>query len=276
MAYTSSSFRRATGKRRTYRKKTYKRKAYKKRAMPLKKMIRKEIARNIENKTSQYYNYDVRLYAVGNASFPTDNVFPVGVDPTSLIIPPGTAQGNRIGNEIKTKKLMFKGTLSPRPYDSTFNAAPQPVQLKMWIFYDKTDPTALPNPQAANDFFQNGNSSKGFQNDLVDMWSPVNADRYRILASKTFKLGAAFNTGLGSNGALQNSANNDFKYNCNFSFNLTKHYPQRVKFNDGTTVPTTRGLFCMCAYVNATGAPVVSSQYTVALQYMLDYQFEDA
>jgi len=277
MPYMSSAFRRATGKRRTYKKKTYKRKSYaSKKRSPLKKMIRREIARNVENKTSQYYQYDVRLYPAGNVSFPTDNIFPVGVDPTSLVIPPGTAQGNRIGNTIKTKKLVFRGTIVPRAYDSTFNPAPQPVQLKMYIFYDKTTPTAVPNPQAANDFFQNGNSSKGFQNDLVDMWSPVNTDRYRILATKTFKIGFAANDGSGSSVINGFFANNDFKYNANFSFDLTKHYPQMVKFNDGSTVPTTRGLFCMCQYVAASGQAIPTTWYMLALQYMLDFQYEDA
>jgi len=256
-------------------KKTYKRKSYKK-AMPIKKMIRREIARNVENKTSQFYNYDVRLYVAGNVSFPTDNIFPVGVDPTSLVIPPGTGQGNRIGNTIKTKKLMFRGSICPRPQDATFNPSPQPSQLKMYIFYDKTDPNAVPNPQAANDFFQNGNSSKGFQNDLVDMWSPVNTDRYRVLATKTFKIGHASSDGTGANASNQFFANNDFKYNCNFSFNLTKHYPQMVKFNDGSTVPTTRGLFCMIQYVAASGFAYTTSFYSYQLQYMLDYQYEDA
>ena len=276
MAYSRKKFFRKYSRKGP--KRTYKRKSYAKKTPPLKRMIRREIARNVENKTAQIYVYDQRLYAVGNVSFPTYNVFPVGIDPGGLSITPGTGQGNRIGNTIKTKKLVFKGTLVPTEYDATFNPAPQPVQIKMWIFYDKTNPDDLPNPQAAGDFFQNGSTTKGFQNDLVDMWSPVNTDRYRVMATRTYKLGMAIHSnGLpGSNGSISNSANNDFKYNCNFSFDLTKHYPQRVKFNDGSTVPSTRGLFCMISYANAQGNPVGVNNYSVRLQYMLDYQYEDA
>jgi len=273
MAYKSAAYRRATGKRRPIKRKSAKRRG---KRPALKKMIRREIARNIENKTCQYFNYDKRLYIAGNASFPTDNIFPVGVDPTALVIPGGTGQGNRVGNTIKTKKLMFRGTIVPLPYDGTFNPNPQPVQLKMYIFYDKTAPTSVPNPQAAGDFFQNGNAAKGFQNDLVDMWSPINRDRYRVLATKTFKLGLAAYEGVGNSGNNQFFANNDFKYNANFSFNLTKHYPQMVKFNDGTTVPTTRGLFCMVQYVAASGNAYSTIFYTCSMQYMLDYVYEDA
>jgi len=259
-------------------KRAYKRKSAKRagKRPALKKMIRREIARNIENKTVQYFNYDKRLYIPGNVSFITDNIFPVGVDPAAIVIPAGTGQGARIGNVVKTKRLMFRGTIVPLPYDSTFNPAPQPAQVKMYIFYDKTAPTTVPNPIAANDFFQNGSSTKGFQNDLVDMWSPVNKDRYRILATKTCKIGCAAYEGSGNSSLNSFFANNDFKYNFNFSFNLTKHVPQMVKFNDGTAVPTTRGIFCMVQYVAASGSLFPTAWYTLGMQYMLDYQYEDA
>jgi len=271
MAYRKKTYRRKASKR-TYKRKSYSNKV----AKPLKMAIRREIARNVENKQAQYYNYETRLYIPGNANFTNDNIFPVGVDPGSLVISQGTGQGQRIGNEIKTKRLMFKGTISPLPHNSTFNTNPQPCQLKMYIFYQKDIPTAVPNPIAGPGFFQNGSVAKGFQNDLVDMWSPVNTDVYRVLATKTFKIGFANNAGTGASQPFQEFANNDFKLNANFSFDLTKHYPQRVKFNDNTTVPTTRGLFCMVQYVAASGGNISNTQYMYKLQYMLDYQYEDA
>ena len=117
-------------------------------------MIRKEIARNVEDKNSQLFVTNNLLYVPGGASFPTYNIFPVGIEPSAITIPQGTGQGDRIGNRIKTKKLMFKRTLVPLPYDGTFNPVPQPVQVKMWIFYDKTNPTDIPNPTVSNDFFR--------------------------------------------------------------------------------------------------------------------------
>lgn len=267
------------------RRKTFKRKYAKRRRNgvkrpAIKKMIRREISRNNENKTAQYYNFDTRLYIPGNANFPNDNIFPIGIDPGAIVINQGTGQGQRVGNQIKMKKLMFKGTVVPLPYDATFNANPQPVQLKMWIFYQKTTPTAVPNPMAGPGFFQNGSVDKGFQNDLVDMWSPVNTDVYRVLTTRTFKLGYADYSGTaqntGNNAAAQSFSNNDFKLNANFSINLSKYYPQRVKFNDNTAVPTTRGLFCMCQYVASTGAPLPTSAYMLNIQYMLTCQYEDA
>ena len=258
-------------------KRTYKRRSYApKRRISLKRLVRQEIARNIENKNSQLFITDNRLYIPGNASFPINNIFPVGVDPTALVITQGAGQGQRIGNRIKTKKLIFKGTLAPGIYDATFNSQPIPVQVKMWIFYDKKNPNDIPNPTASNDFFQNGSTVAGFANDLIDMWRPVNSDRYAVLASKTFKLGPAANTGTGNLAAFQFVANNDFKYNVNFSFDLTKHYPKYVVFEDTGTVPSTRGLFCMIQYVSATGNQIATTQYCVNSQWMLDYTYEDA
>jgi len=261
--------RRSTFKRRVAKRRVAKRPA-------LKRMIRREIARNVENKRAQYYNYDKRLYATGNVSFPTDNIFPVCVDPNAIVINQGVGQGQRVGNTIKTKKLVFKGTIVPFPYDATFNPQPLPMQGKMYIFYDKTEPTDVPNPQAAADFFQNGNTTKGFQNDLADMWSPVNTDRYRILAVRHFKVGYQQYTGTGSIPTQGNFANNDFKMNVNFNIDLTRHHPKIVKFNDTLTTPTTRGVYCMVQYVWANGGAMPTTNYSIGMQYMLDYQYEDA
>lgn len=268
-------------RRKTYRrkapKKTYKRKSYAaKRKSPLKKLIQREISRNIEDKNSQLFVTTNRLYVPGNASFPTNNIFPVCIDPTAIVIPQGGGQGQRIGNKIKLKKFEFKGTLVPQPYDGTFNNQPVPVQVKMWIFYDKQNPTDVPNPTISNDFFQNGSSVSGFSNDLIDMWRPVNTDRYRILASKTFKLGAAQNTGTGAVPSSQNFANNDFKYNVNFSFDLLKHMPKMIQYQDTAVLPTTRGTYCMIQYVSATGSQISTSQYVVESQWMLNCVYEDA
>lgn len=272
--YRRKTYRRKAPKR-TYKRKSYAPKVPKLRMASVKKVVRQEIARNVENKTVQHFDYDQRLYAVNNVSFPTDNIWPVGLDPGSLIVNQGVTQSQRIGNVIKTKKLIFKGTLVPLPYESTLNPAPQPVQGTIWIFYDKKNPTELPNVQANNDWFQNGAASKGFQNDLTDNWSPVNTDRYRVVAKKHFKLGfASYN--VNAPAAQFQYANNDFKLNVNFSFDLTKHYPKFVKFEDNSTVPTTRGLFCMITYALANGGTVPSAAYMVGAQWMLDYQFEDA
>lgn len=240
----------------------------------LKKIIQKEIAKTAESKMVQYYNYSRDLVTpVDSGTFVTNNIFPVGVDPSSITIPQGVGQGNRLGNAVTTRKLMFKGTFCPKAYDINFNALPIPVQLKMWIFYDKRTPIDVPSPMS--NFFQLGNATKGFQSDLVDMWSPVNRDIYTVLATRNFKLGCANNSGTGGLAAYQYFSNNDFSLNCNFSIDLTKHYIKTLKFNDASSVPTTRGLFCMVTYAAASGGLFPLGTTAVNLQYMLSYEFDD-
>jgi len=267
-----------------YRKRkpyTKKRKSAKKRPMrrkggkALRRLIKRELARQVENKSVQYFNYDTRLYSVAGANFATNNIFPCG--PSAIMpITQGTGQGNRVGNSIHTKKLMLKGTLVPLAYDATFNPVPMPVQIRMVIFYDKLDPMTVPNPTATNDFFQNGSGVKGFANDLVDMWTPVNTDKYRILTTRTFKLGNADYSGTGASATSHYFANNDFKMNANFSLNLTKYYHKALKFNDATTTPSNRNVYCMFYYELANGGASLNVGYMVGLQYMLEYTYEDA
>nr|QGF19382.1 hypothetical protein [Antarctic circular DNA molecule] len=248
---------------------------------PLRKLVRREIARNVENKSRQNYNLARTLVATNNAQFdlssgPIGNIVELGPDAFDMQISQGVGQGQRIGNKIKTKKLIFKGTVVPFGYDANFNPTPFPVQGKIIIFYDKQDPTAIPSVQANGNFFQDGSTSKGLSGDLVDMWSPYNTDRYRVVASKTYKLGYATNEGTGAQPGFQNGANNDFKLNYNFSFNLTKHYPQGVLYNDTSAAPTSRGLFAMFLFAPASGNIANAVTRFAGVQYMQDYVYEDA
>jgi hypothetical protein len=268
-----------------YRKKIPKRKYAKKRTAKrgkrpaLKKMIRKELSSRVEIKTIQSYVHDRTLVAVGNTDFLTStgsigNMIVLGPDPNNgLNIIQGTGQGQRIGNKISVKSLIIKGTICPKPYDITYNVSTFPLQVKMWIFYDKTAPNNIPNPTA--DFFQNGNSSKGWFGDLVDTWSPVNTDRYRVLATRTFKVGYASNEGTGAIQAYQGMTNNDYKMSANFSINLTKIFAKSVKYNDTSSYPTSRGLYCLFTYAAGTGGTLNSLVRAAEVQWMQSMKYTD-
>lgn len=270
-----------------YRKKKYvkKTKKYaKKRSYPkkggrssIKVAIRREIARNTENKTKQTYQLGLALASSSNASWNTTNIVPVYPSATALDILQGTGNGARIGNRIKIKKLRFKGTMTPLPQNGTSNVDPKPVQVKMVLFYDKTEPTDSPAPQT--DFYQFNSTSTSVANDLIDMWAPFNTDKYAIMAARTFKLGFQnYNTAASNITQTQTVAfpNNDFKLNCNFSFDLTPHVIKNVKYNDNNATPTNRGLYCAWLIANADGSAIVAASFPVGVQYMLDCVYEDA
>lgn len=165
----------------------------------------------------------------------------------------------------------------PNAYSASVNPFPQPSQIKVFFFYDKlATPNALLDPAAANDFYQLGGSSVGFQNDLVDQWLTVNADRYRVLHSRTFKVGHANSNGTGPTPDAQYFSNNDFKLNANFSFDLTPHVIKHVKYNDNTSDPSTRGLYCMFVPSWASGGAMGSAITCAGVQWTLSMEYEDA
>lgn len=244
MAYRKKTFFRKITKRRTY-----KRKVARKPKFSIRKYVQREIARNVENKTVQTVNLNRALYSTPSTQFVTENTFQVSPNAVTMPINQGTAQGDRIGNVIKTKKLTFKGTIVPLGTSET-NPNPKPLQIRMIIFYDKESPNSVPN--VSSDLYQLGGSESGPRNDLVDMWAPFNTDRYTVLAQKTMKLGfAQYDPALAAAAGFW--SNNDFKMNQNFSFDLTKHYLKMVKFNDNNANPTTRGLFCTIILTWANG-----------------------
>lgn len=260
-----------------YKKKRFLKKkgSFKKRVtakkMTIKKIVKMEIARAVEDKTTQQYNIGRSIYPPNHTNFP-DNTIELGIC-SAMPISQGTGQGARIGNKIKTKKLIFGGTIVPYPYGVN-NTTPTPSQVAVYIFYDRTDPTAI--PQVTTNFFQAGSSTRGFSNDLADLMYPVNTDRYRILAKKTFKLGYSAYTGTGFNIDAQGFTNNDFKLNCNFRFDLTKHYPQQVKFDDNNSTPTTRGLFALFVPMRADGNAYTATTIPMGYQFFQNYVYEDA
>jgi len=243
----------------------------------VKTLVNRAIARNIENKSRQYFqNTPTLLYSANSGALLDGSIIPLTPAPGVLQIDQGLGAGGRVGNEIQIKNLMFKGTIVPSQHHATLNTSPQPLQVKMWLFYDKSDPSVKPIPAASQNFFQFNDSNIGFNNSIVDMWKPINTDVYRVLATKTFKLGNSINGSAGASAPASQWSNNDFKYNANFSINLTKYIVKTVKFNDNNSQPTTRGLYALFECMYADGTQIGSGQRVATIQYMIDCTYQDA
>jgi len=263
--------------KRTFKRKSSRRplrKAFKKspKVQSIKRMIQTQIARNTETKIEEMINIDRSIYSTSSANFP-DNVITLGPS-GDLQVTQGVTQGERIGNKITTKSLWLRGTICPKTYDATTNPFPIPQVVKIVIFYDKTDPTTL--PSVGTNFFQNGSANAGFQNDLVDMWRPINTERYHICCSRTLKIGHAINQGSGSLPAWSQYSNNDFQMAGNFKINLTKYYPKKVVFDENSTTPTTRQLFCLFYCAAGSGQQNGNAWIPLTAQYAQSYKFTDA
>jgi len=271
-------------RRKSYRKKTTT-KSYKKcvTASHVKTLIKSQLSRQIENKYRDVLNMGRVLVSPTNTSYFDDNnvitVSPASVDGVvpSLSILQGTTGSSRIGDRIKIRNLYFRGTLTPLGYQSTTNPTCKPLQVKMFLFYNKQTPTSKPMVQASSDFFRFNNTTQIINDDLASMWAPVNDDKYRVVYTRMFKLGLA-NTLLNSSGTLGpvNYVNNDFKYNCNFKVDVAKYLPKVVRYNDNNSDPTSRGLYAMFVPVAADGTGLGASAQIASITYSLECIYEDA
>ena len=235
---------------------------------------------NIENKTYQYNSDVVPVVNYNNTSWATYAwSIPLSPYTSFLDIPLATGQGGRIGNTIGIRKLTFKGILYPMPYNYSSNTAPRPHEVKFWIVHDKLNPCSGPASGSYTTFFQNGSSSATFTSNLLDMIKAVNQDRFVVHATRTFKVGYAQVSGTGPNVDNEYFSNNDFKFNHKFSFDLTKMMVKKVKYNDASQIPTTRGLFLIAEAVRADGsfsAGGQASEIPCSMQYQLNCVYEDA
>lgn len=268
------AFRRKTSKRRVVRRRRpiVKRRRTVARRPALRREIKQVISRMAENKTQQVYVQDQPVPSSASVVY-IEQVRPVSPHSSCVQLNQGTGAGNRIGNRVRTKSLTVKGTISALSYNATTNASPVPGQYKLFIFYDKRFPSTQPSP--APDFFQLGNNYAPFQNDLTDMWAPINDDIYRVVATRSFKLGFANTNGTGSSTTDQFYSNNDFKYNANFSINLTKHMSKIVTYDSTGTTPTSKVLWMMILPAAANGRAYSSTTIPAQVSYIVDYRFED-
>lgn len=253
-------------KRRAPKKRAYKKKPAKK---AFKKMIRKAITSFAEKKTIGFFQNGTSLISTANGSWDATNVRAIG--PPSMVVSQGTGQGERIGNRIKVTKMLFKGVLVPLAYDVSSNPLPQPQQIRMVFFYEKSTPTSTPAPRG--NFLQLGSTTVALQNDLIDMQAQFNTDRYRILGTRNFKLGFAKYDGTGADPANQGYGNNDYKLNCNFSVDITKMIPKNAVYDDASC--QTRNLWVAFILARADGLANLSAYVPVGLQYTLDMFYTD-
>lgn len=239
----------------------------------VKRIVKTVFNKNCETKTREVYNLSRDLYSSNSGPFASSNLIQVSFGASAVDVSQGVADGQRIGNKIKLKRLYFKGTFIPVLYNAANNPTPKPVQIKMVFFYTRAEPADFPtNPQL--DFLQFGSTTTALTNDLVDMWAPFNTDKYRILATRTYKLGQSTYAVSGTTPAVPYS-NNDFQLNCNFKVNLTKHLPKLIRYNDNNMDPTSRGIWCLIIPVWADGQQAPNTTLMANMSYVISGFYTD-
>lgn len=238
----------------------------------LAKTVRRIIQQQAEKKRVQFTQEDKLLYAYNSASWGA-SIFPVTPYGASLTVNQGVGDGSRVGNRIKLAKLRFKGMVVPTGYNATTNPNPVPVVVKMWLLYDKENPNIISVP--GSDFLQNGNSSSPLSGTIPDAFATVNSDRWVVKAEKTFKLGFAAYGGTGTQPAFQSTTNNDFKLMHEFDMDVLPLVPKTVVYDDNTSIPETRGLFCVIEVLNIFGSQLPVAGALAEMHYQLEMEYTD-
>jgi len=236
------------------------------------KKVKAVISRMVETKVSDY-RAGIAIPAVNNANYSV-SIVPCTPFQSFLSIPQGTGQGERIGNEIKIKKLEIKGVITATGYNAGSNLSPRPIFVKLFFLTRKDSPMEL--YSSTTDIFQYGSSSEGFGSALFNCMRKVNTDEWMVHTTRTFKVGYASNDGTGGISGNQYYNNNDFKLSNMFSLDLTKYCVKTFKFDDNTVNPTTRNIVMYPIMWTCDSTTVGAGEVLANLQYNLHCEYEDA
>lgn len=237
----------------------------------VKAYVAKAIHSQIENKSIQY-NAGINLTNYADGA--TMNGFPLTPGLTMNIIQ-GVGAADRTGNRIKIMKAVLNYWMVPTAYNVLINPNPKPLMIRIFIGYSKINPTIIPPAADTALFFQNGDAASAPNGFIADILRKVNKDKYVIFRDIKHKLGYEAATGTGAVAGSQYYGNNDFKYNILKKIDVTKYMPKTVIYNDTTSVPTSRGLFCWIQIVNADNT-ATTGYLPVAFNYFVDLTYEDA
>jgi hypothetical protein len=276
---TKMAFRRRIAKRRVVGRRRILRRTrtFAKRRPAVRRVVRREIRRAAETKQRTTLVLQDNLVSTGSgaSTWNANNVIPLGFVPGAINIQQGTGDGARVGNRIEMTKFVMRAVFVPLPYNATTNPLPQPMQVRLVLFYQRTAPTNIPAPYT--DFLAFNNTSATLQNDLTDQIADFNTDKYRILAQKRFKIGFQVYTATSTQTTSTQQAfpNNDFKYNQNVTWDLTKYLPKTVIYEDDDATAQTRSIYMAVIISNADGQVGGGAATPVGIQYILSAKYKD-
>lgn len=235
------------------------------------KRVKAVISKMAENKVSNFKT-TLNLRSYSTTAYDT-TIVPCTPFTSFLSIPQGTAQGERVGNGLRVKKLKISGVLRALPYQGLNNVDPCPVYVKLVFATRKDAPMEI--VSGLGDLLQFGGSAESPGTAVVNLTRPYNRDEWTIHTTRTFKVGFAVYEGTSQNLTAQSYANNDFKFNQIVSVDLTKYCVKNVKFDDNTVNPTTRNIVMYPLVYRADNLTALPADEMVAFDYNLDFEYED-
>lgn len=240
-------------------------------------LLSKQISSSREVKHAfQGQIFDFGSYNAANDTFTqTWRVVSLAIDGSNGVsIGRGPNESNRIGSEIRIKKVTLKASFIPSPVTGE-NVIPRPQIVKVYFGYAKPQLGVSRGelPSAALDFFKVQGSNAAPEGDVRDLNKEINTDLYTIVKkSRNIKIGNSryFQSQL----ADQDFNNNDFNLFKTYNVDITKFYHKTQKFNEGDQGSSNRGLYMYVTTVDATGTQ--SSSLPVQMSYELCVSYTDS
>lgn len=219
----------ANKKYKKYSKKTYTKRTGKYSKPSTKKVrsiVKREIARNVENKTTGSVNIQQNLLTT-LGTVPTYFTWAPQGAANIFSLSQGPGQSQRIGNIIKLKRWIVKGTFLADTSPTTLFPYQGVVNLYLLRRYDYQPVTTT-----LDGFYQDGNITYSPQGQAMERLFPINTDVYKVYWHRKFKLGFADGT--------SGNANNDFKLTPSFGLDICKYVCKNkvIKYDDAATDPT--------------------------------------
>lgn len=260
----------------SYKKKSGYRKGpsnYKKKVpkVSFEKRVKNVISHIAETKTAEYRG-SLNMLSANNVNYIT-GIIPCTPFTSYLSIPQGTGASERIGNQIRIKKLSLKGVIIPSAYNATTNPNPRPQFVKLFFLTRKDSPMEI--YSTLTDVFQYGTTSEGFGTALYNLMRPINTDEWMCHLTKTFKVGYASSTGTGGVAGSEYYANNEFKITNFVNVDLTKYCPKIFKFDDNTVNPSSRNIILYPVVYTADGSVYGGGEVPATFQYNLQVEYYD-
>lgn len=220
--------------------------------------------------------FDFGSYNAPNDTFTqTWRVVSLAIDGAGGVsIPRGNTGSQRIGTDIRIKKVTLKANFIPVPVTGE-NVIPRPQIIKVYFGYAKSQLGISRGelPSAALDFFKVGGTNDAPQGDVRDLNKIINTDLYTIVKkSPHIKIGNS--RYLQAQSGEQDFANNDFALFRSYSADLTKFYHKTQRFNETDAGSSNRGLYMYVTCVDATGGQ--SSYLPMQMSYELCISYTDS
>lgn len=275
---------RKTGKKAIHRRKTVDKNMSK--VNHLRKLVKMEIAKNVENKITgnqQASNSVVlcptsntgTITSIGDLSYFVFNPVDAGV----LNVPQGTDVQSRIGNQIKLKRYVIKGSVY---WDPTLDASNNFININQG-YVDLYVGRLLNNEfidTHLTDLYNNGSTALFPTMQILDRTLSINKDQYKTYWHKRFKIGQS----------SANYNNNDYKLNVEFGLDVCRYVCKNkiIKYDDVDATPndsllSSITLFAVGTYPNAdfnpgTGGynPDSFAYFPVRIQCTSYCEYEDA